>query len=256
LPELVYVPPPEVALWAEEKTNDEKSAPPEVELRRLMRLRDELLKAFADAKVVLLGSDAPQTFAVPGFSLRAETQAMQSAGMTPWQIVESATIAPARFLGFEEDSGTIEVGKRADLLLLDGNPLVDVANIFRSSGVMLAGRWIGRAELDSMLADVAKQARTAVKDVAIDEKEMLRLIGTYDVSEIRVQIDVERRDGTLVVLARDAHGTQTFRLRSQGDGAFRIPEIGARVTFDFQNGRVVAMVLAQHGGEIRAERRR
>src|SRR5438477_11386397 len=107
-----------------------------------------------------------------------------------------------------------------------------------------------------MLTVGAKHTRTAEKYVAIDEKEMLRLSGTYDVAKIGVQIDVERRDGTLVLLARDAHGTQTFRLRSQGDGSFRIPEIGAKVTFEVQAGRVIAMVLAQRGDEIRAERRR
>jgi imidazolonepropionase-like amidohydrolase len=67
--------------------------------------------------------------------------------MTPWQIVEAATIAPARYLGKEKEQGTVAVGQRADLLLLEGNPLEDPAQIFHSAGVMVNGRWLPRAEL-------------------------------------------------------------------------------------------------------------
>jgi hypothetical protein len=135
LPELQYMPPRMVDSWARQQAAWAEEAAPVERLRKLMNVRDRLLKAMADAGgLLMLGADSPQQYTVPGFSLRHETAALVKAGMTPWQVVEAATIAPARYLGRDKDFGTVAVGKRADLILADGNPLEDVANIFRSSG--------------------------------------------------------------------------------------------------------------------------
>ena len=85
------------------------------------------------------------------------------AGLTPYQAVVAATRAPAEYLGKQKEFGTVEAGKRADLLLVDGNPLEDVANARRHSGVMLRGQWIPAAELDATLTAIATRHQTPAK---------------------------------------------------------------------------------------------
>lgn len=89
---------------------------------------------------------------VPGFCLHDELQALTDAGLSPLQALQAATINPARFLGRESTQGTLEVAKRADLVLLDENPLSDIRNSRRISGVVARGRLFSKAEIDEMLA--------------------------------------------------------------------------------------------------------
>ena len=73
------------------------------------------------------------------------------AGLTPYQALLTATRNPAAYLGASSQWGTIEVGKRADFLLVDGNPLVDISNTSRIRGVAIGGRWLDRAMLNQMI---------------------------------------------------------------------------------------------------------
>lgn len=115
---------------------------------RFLAERRKLLKALHDAGVdILLGSDAIQTFSVPGFSLQREMHAMSRAGLTPFQIYVTGTRNVARFFGREKDVGTVETGKIADLVLVDADPLKDVANFAKQTGVVVRGRWHARADL-------------------------------------------------------------------------------------------------------------
>jgi imidazolonepropionase-like amidohydrolase len=124
---------------------------------RTMDIRRRLIRALhAGGAGLLLGSDAPQIYNVPGFSIHRELEALVAAGLTPYQALETGTRNVAIFFGTSDQSGTIEVGKRADLVLLDGNPLTDIRNTARRSGVILRGRWLARAELESRLDAVAK----------------------------------------------------------------------------------------------------
>jgi imidazolonepropionase-like amidohydrolase len=110
----------------------------------------------SDAGVtILLGTDAPQVFSVPGFSLFHEMRDMVEAGMTPLQVLHSGTVAVARHLGVAGEAGTIAIGKRADLILLDANPLEDIANMEKRSGVIVNGRWLSRADIDRTLDEIA-----------------------------------------------------------------------------------------------------
>ena len=107
----------------------------------------------------LAGTDTPPgVYVFPGFSLHDELQIFVRAGFTPLEALQTATINPAVFLGLERDLGTVEVGKAADLVLLDANPLADIANTKRISGVVLRGRFFSRADLDRMLAGVVAVA--------------------------------------------------------------------------------------------------
>lgn len=124
-------------------------------------LRQHLLRTMHDQGVtILLGTDAPQVFSVPGFSLHREAALMVAAGMTPYEVLRTGTVNVARFLGIEAEAGTVAVGKRADLLLLDGNPLGDIAAVSAIAGVVVDGRWLSREYLDQRLdALAARHAR-------------------------------------------------------------------------------------------------
>jgi imidazolonepropionase-like amidohydrolase len=101
--------------------------------------------------VILLGSDAPQTWNVPGFSIHRELATYVAAGLSPYEALVTGTRAVAAHLGTLERAGTIEAGKRADLVLLDGNPLQDISQTSRIAGVMIGGRWLPKHEIDARL---------------------------------------------------------------------------------------------------------
>ncbi len=125
--------------------------------RRFIELRRKLVKALHEAGAgLLLGSDAPQWWNVPGFSALRELEALVAAGLTPYQALETATRNVAVFLGVADRQGTVEVGKRADLLLLDADPLENIANVHRRTGVMIGGRWLSREAIDEGLARIAR----------------------------------------------------------------------------------------------------
>jgi imidazolonepropionase-like amidohydrolase len=79
---------------------------------------------------------------------------MVAAGLTPYEALRTSTANPARFLGACQEFGTIAVGKRADLVLLEANPLKDISNTSKQAGVMLRGRWIPDAEIKKMQAQL------------------------------------------------------------------------------------------------------
>ena len=107
----------------------------------------------------LAGTDTPPgVYIFPGFSLHEELQRFVAAGFTPMEALQTATVNPAKFLGMEDQIGTIEKGKLADLVLLDANPLEDIRNTQKIEAVILNGQYLSRAELDKMLARVEKAA--------------------------------------------------------------------------------------------------
>jgi imidazolonepropionase-like amidohydrolase len=85
--------------------------------------------------------------------LHDELTLLVSAGLSPYQALRTATANPAEFLNRSREFGTVTVGARADLLLLDNNPLLDVANATRRIGVMVRGRWLTESQLRAMLAE-------------------------------------------------------------------------------------------------------
>jgi imidazolonepropionase-like amidohydrolase len=132
---------------------------------------------------VLAGTDALNPFCMPGFSLHDELALLVKAGLTPMQALQAATLNPARFLGSEKDFGTIEEGKVADLLLLDANPLDDIANTKKINAVVYGGRLLTRSELDKMLSDVeATAARQPIGEIlmkTIQEKDVAAAVQQY-----------------------------------------------------------------------------
>ncbi|MBU1308257.1 MAG: amidohydrolase family protein [Gammaproteobacteria bacterium] len=104
---------------------------------------------------ILMGTDAPQLYSVPGLSLRREIPAMASAGISNYDILRSGTVLVGEYFADKDRFGQVKAGQRADLLLLDGNPLQDLTVLYQPAGVMVRGQWLSRAELDTKLADIA-----------------------------------------------------------------------------------------------------
>lgn len=118
-----------------------------------------LIKALHDAGVrLVVGTDTPNAFVVPGQSVHLELANFVAAGLTPGQALFAATAEPARMLGpLGGDAGVVAAGRRADLLLLSADPLADVGNAETRVGVVLAGRWLDEAELTRMRGDLARR---------------------------------------------------------------------------------------------------
>lgn len=116
-------------------------------------LRQRLLSEMNKSGVkILMGTDAPQLYSVPGFSIHRELKVMSEAGMSPYEILVTGTKNVGEYFSHKDNFGTIEVGQRADLILLDNNPLDDISNLRQNSGVMVAGRWLSRSFIDEKLA--------------------------------------------------------------------------------------------------------
>lgn len=153
-PDMQYVSAATVRQWiaAKERLLAERGFTAEIGARAI-EIRRKLILALHEAGAgLLLGSDAPQVFNVPGFSVHRELAFMVEAGLTPFEALATGTTAVARFFG--SNGGSIGVGRDADLVLLDANPLADIGHTRRIHGVMLRGVWYSRAALDSRLEAV------------------------------------------------------------------------------------------------------
>lgn len=157
-PDLRYMPREMVETWTERVNRTRASADPRAAAREI-EVRNRMLGALNDAGVpILMGTDAPQIFSVPGFSLYHELPIMVASGMSPFEVLASGSTNVARYFGTEDHTGTIETGKRADLLLLDANPLEDISNVQKRAGVMINGRWLDEAEIQVRLKEIAGRA--------------------------------------------------------------------------------------------------
>ena len=125
---------------------------------RFLALRKRLIDAAFEAGVpILLGSDSPQIFNTPGFSIHRELAAMVAAGLTPFEAIASGSTVPADFYGMSHAWGSIAPGLDADLIVLRNDPLADVANSRSIEAVMVRGRYLSRDELDAGLADIRER---------------------------------------------------------------------------------------------------
>jgi imidazolonepropionase-like amidohydrolase len=123
---------------------------------RVIELRRRLLKALHDAGArIALGTDSPQVFSVPGFSLHREMPIMVAAGLRPFEVLQCGTRNVAEYFGTLAETGTVDVGKRADLILLEANPLQNVGAVAKRAGVMVQGRWLTEREIQNRLEKIA-----------------------------------------------------------------------------------------------------
>jgi hypothetical protein len=140
-------------------------------VRSIVAFNKQLIQAFAAAGIpVLAGTDTPVPGLVPGFALHDELEAMARYGLSNRQVLEGATRLPAEWLGVASDRGVVSVGKRADLLLLDADPMVDIANTRKIDAVIAGGRFLARAELDHKMNTLKERYAKIRSDNAVKEK--------------------------------------------------------------------------------------
>ena len=129
---------------------------------RVMELRRKIVRALKMANApIALGTDSPQMFSVPGFSTHRELKLMvDELGFTPYEALETGTLKVAQYFGTTSGTGTVAQGKRADLILLNANPLINIANTENRAGVMVNGRWIPENAIRKRLDEIAVKAAT------------------------------------------------------------------------------------------------
>jgi hypothetical protein len=155
-----FVPPRVLEQWLESRRNflGIEGLTPE-RAKRFVAIRRALIRELhAQGVPILLGSDAPQVFNVPGDSALEELRVYVESGLSPAEALSTGSVDVARFFGASERFGQVREGLEADLLLLEANPLQDVTAVRRLAGVMVRGRWLPRGELDRILAELAERA--------------------------------------------------------------------------------------------------
>lgn len=165
-PDLELMPRNWVDAWRPQRNQFLKGLPPATipgyirDMEATHRAKIDLVRRMHGAGVrFLAGTDVSNwNFTVPGASLHSELLWFTEAGLTPLEALQTATLNPARYLGIEDSSGTVEAGKRGDLLILDADPTVSIANTKRIFAVVLGGHLIDRNELNQILDHGRKRA--------------------------------------------------------------------------------------------------
>ena len=162
-PDIRFYPQKVIDLWAGVSKRYLATAAPIAKREKYITLRNKIVKAIYDAGGhVMAGSDTPEWLMLYGYTLHLELIDLRDAGLSNYAALEAATRNPSLFFGTLEKVGTIEKGKRADLVLLDANPLDDIANTQRRSGVMVKGRYYSQAELNQWLDQIAPRFQHAL----------------------------------------------------------------------------------------------
>jgi imidazolonepropionase-like amidohydrolase len=162
-PDIRFYPQKTIDLWMGVSKRYLSTAAHIEKREKYIRLRDKLVKAIYDAGGrVMAGSDTPEWLMLYGFTLHLEMIDLRDAGLSNFAALEAATRNPAMFFGTLDKTGTIEKGKRADLVLLDANPLEDIANTQRRTGVMLKGKFYTQVEMNQWLDEIAPRFQQAL----------------------------------------------------------------------------------------------
>ena len=156
-PEMKYMKPQEVQNWVNAKTSYMSNPNFSKEhADKLIQIRRKLIyECQKNGVQLLLGSDAPQVFNVPGFSIHHEMKYMVDAGLTPYETLRTGTANVAAYLK-KSDSGVIKVGNVSDLVLLSGNPLKDISQTRNIDGVMIGLNWLSKAYSEQALKKLEK----------------------------------------------------------------------------------------------------
>ncbi|WP_425237533.1 amidohydrolase family protein [Ulvibacterium sp.] len=161
-PEMRYITEETLDEW---RTRKEQSTGPDSgfdadQWKQFDAIRRQLMKKLQDGgHGMLLGSDAPQLFNVPGFSIHHEIDAMEDAGLTPLEILQSGTINPAIYFGMDDQFGEIKEGLDADVIIVDANPLENLDALQQIFGVMRQGKWHSKEAIDQRLGEIAEKMR-------------------------------------------------------------------------------------------------
>lgn len=156
-PEMKYMDANTVKNWIKSKkdlVNNPNYKPSTI--MRLIELRRKLIyECNKNGVGLLLGSDAPQVFDVPGFSIHHELRYLVDAGLTSYQALKTGTVNVGKFLN-RDDIGIIKTGAVSDLLLLNGNPLDDINQTKNIEGVMMGNLWLSKEYINAELKKLEK----------------------------------------------------------------------------------------------------
>jgi hypothetical protein len=151
-PEYSLLPPSFRAPWERSRERYWQNPPADRLRARYIALRDRMVRAIVDSGgKIMAGSDGPGGLMAYGWMMHRELEALVAAGLTPYQALRAATVVPAEYLGATGEQGTIAIGKRADLVLLERNPLTAIRNTSAIAGVVVAGEWHPKDELQSWI---------------------------------------------------------------------------------------------------------
>ncbi|HEX2187525.1 MAG TPA: amidohydrolase family protein [Longimicrobiaceae bacterium] len=222
--ELRLVPAVERRAWSPALNRYAKwfGAPDVPRLRRLLGFQRDLVRRLhAAGAPVLLGTDAGNTFVVPGVSVHEELRQLVAAGLTPAAALRAGTTEAARFLGVAGERGTVAVGMQADLVLVLGNPLADVASAELVAGTMTRGRWLPAERLRAELARLREALRL--------EEELVRRVEGEGVDAALRWLAGRPDAATLRPRALNELGYQLWRLEQRLPEAVRVFEANARL---------------------------
>jgi imidazolonepropionase-like amidohydrolase len=224
--------------------------------RREQALFDRVLRALRDADArIVVGTDTGNPLVVPGFSVHDELELLERAGLTRYQALRAATAEPAELLRRSTPPlraagqlGVVAAGARADLLLLEGNPLEDLSATRRIAGVMARGRWLEAGELEPLLEAVAGRARADGEELAAPRTEGQALLSArYRITWKEVFVGAEA-----IAVSRQPDGSRRIRARSLD--AYKNQR--STLALDISPGGELARLTLEHdssSGRARAE---
>jgi len=159
---LKYIPAADLQWWSPEKNFFARYRTPEY-IAYKKRLFERELRLVGDMHRAgvrfMTGTDLSGAYVFAGFSVHHEMELLVRAGLTPLEALQASTTNPAIFLGEEKTLGTVEVGKTANLVLIEANPLTDIRNTQRIKAVILKGEYIPKERLESLLDQAAAVAK-------------------------------------------------------------------------------------------------
>jgi imidazolonepropionase-like amidohydrolase len=164
---------------------------------RWIELRNKIIKAIYDAGGrIMTGSDTPEFLFLYGFSMHRELKALSDAGLSNYAVLEAATKNPSMFFGTLDKVGTIEKGRRADLILLDANPLQDISNTERRAGVMLKGKYYTQEEMNGWLDEIAPRIAAShiekKPQASFEQSERQKAIAAIEALGGKIQYNAEK----------------------------------------------------------------
>jgi imidazolonepropionase-like amidohydrolase len=251
-PENKYVSPPTRAIWDPKQDFRTRAMPAAAfeSMRKANVSRHKLVKALSDAGVhILAGTDTPNPFVVPGFSLHEELDRLVAAGLTPKQALSAATNDAGKWLANAggDSIGSIHAsrdqGSRADLVLLDADPLKDITATKKRAGVMLRGRWFMQKDLDARLEQLAKSYTeggtgfAAMPALEIDPNAELVYKASYKMTFGGAEVGRER-----LAITRGKDGARTFTAQFAGQPQ----SVTMKLVVD-KEGELVSLAIDEDG---------